>query len=188
MFGCTAEIPTIDAVNGPGAATIGCLVDENFGAGRSKGSFVVVKSAIELSFGRESGVDAGGPQEVECLCALVDQATPQVHGKSRIETGEAGHKVVFPDADGAFGRILTMIVGWDELELYVLGAHKLLERGAALVVQFLELGFETAVGQIGVEFGVGPQELLFGAVFDGFGEDCGGIVVVDDHDVLVASA
>jgi hypothetical protein len=52
----------------------------------------------------------------------------------------------------------------------------------------LELGFEAAIGEIPVHSGIDAREFTFGAVFDGFGKDCSGIIVVNDHDVFVSFA
>ena len=51
-------------------------MDEDFGAGRSERGFVVVEGTIQLGFGRESRVDAGGAHEIKGLGALVNEAAP----------------------------------------------------------------------------------------------------------------
>jgi hypothetical protein len=58
--------------------------------------------------------------------------------------------MVFPDADGAFGSVLSVIVWGNKLKIDVFGPHELLEGSRALVVEFLEAGFETAIGKVGV--------------------------------------
>ena len=58
MLGCAAEVPTIRSMHGPSASFVGSFMDDDFGAGRSERSFVVVKGTIELGFGREAGIDA----------------------------------------------------------------------------------------------------------------------------------
>jgi hypothetical protein len=76
----------------------------------------------------------------------------------------------------------------DKLEIDVIFLHKLFACRRALIVQLLELGFESSVGEVLVQFGVSSQEFTFSAVFDGFGQDSGGVVVVNDHDVFIAFA
>jgi hypothetical protein len=60
----------------PRASFVGRFVDEDFGAGRSARGFVVVEGTIQLGFGRESRVDAGGAHEIKGLGALVNEAAP----------------------------------------------------------------------------------------------------------------
>ena len=58
VFMSAANVPTSDAMGGPGAANSRSLKDKDFGAGRSKGSAIEIESSIELGFDREAGVDA----------------------------------------------------------------------------------------------------------------------------------
>jgi hypothetical protein len=76
MLGCTAKVPAIHAMCRPSASFVGHFVDQDFGAGWSERCFVVVEGTIELGFGREARVDAGGAHEIEGLGALVDEAAP----------------------------------------------------------------------------------------------------------------
>ena len=62
MVGRTAEVPALNTVDSPCAPFVGCFVNEDFGARRSKGGFVIIESSVELSFGGQTGVDAGCSQ------------------------------------------------------------------------------------------------------------------------------
>jgi hypothetical protein len=62
--------------------------------------------------------------------------------------------VVFPDAYRAYGRSLAMVVWRDELEFNVGRAHELFESGRAFIVQLLELGFQAAIREVLVQFGI----------------------------------
>ena len=39
-----------------------------------------------------------------------------------------------------------------------------------------------------MKFGVRTDEFLFGSVFEWFGQDSGRIIIIDNHDVLIAFA
>ena len=69
----------------------------------------------------------------------------QVHRKIRIETGQASNKMVFPNPNGSFGCILSVIVGGDKLEIHVGLAHEMFQGGRAFVVQFLQLWLESPI-------------------------------------------
>ena len=68
-----------------------------------------------------------------------------MHREIRIETGQAGNKMVFPNPDGSFGCILLVIVRGDKLEIHVGLAHEMFQGGWAFIVQFLQLWLETAI-------------------------------------------
>jgi hypothetical protein len=51
--------------------------------------------------------------------------------------------VIFESSDGAFSGIAAMAVGRHQLVLYVIGGEKMLQSGRCLVVESLELWFET---------------------------------------------
>ena len=111
-----------------------------------------------------------------------------MHGEPGIETGKVRDKMILPDPDGPFGRILVMVVGRNKLESNVGGAHELLEPRGTFIVEFLELGFESTINQMLMQVGVGTYKFLLGSVFDGFCQDGRRIIIVNDHDVLVAFA
>ena len=75
-----------------------------------------------------------------------------------------------------------------ELEVDVVVLHVFFEEAGGFVVKFLEDRFESAADEELMSFGVGSQEFFFTARGEGLGEYGVGIVVVDDHDVFVASA
>jgi hypothetical protein len=63
--------------------------------------------------------------------------------------------VIFPDSNRALGSIMAMIVWRNELEVKVGRAHELLESSRAFIAQLLELGFQSAIREILVQFGIG---------------------------------
>jgi hypothetical protein len=57
MFRCATQVPSVNAVHGPRASAVGCFMYQYLRAGGREGSFIVVKSSVELSFRREVWVD-----------------------------------------------------------------------------------------------------------------------------------
>ena len=73
-------------------------------------------------------------------------------GKVGGETGRAVSQVVLVDPNGALCIFLLVVVLGDQLEIDILMLNKLLERFRELVVQFLEAGFESMIGDMFVYF------------------------------------
>jgi hypothetical protein len=51
--------------------------------------------------------------------------------------------VFFKTSDGAFSGIVAMVVGRHQLVLHVIGGEKIIQSGQCLIVESLELWFET---------------------------------------------
>ena len=51
----------------------------------------------------------------------------------------------------------------------------------------MELGEKAPIGELGVEYGVGSDELCFTSQFYRLGDDCVAVMVVEDHEVLAAA-
>jgi hypothetical protein len=71
-----AEVPAIDAVDGPRALPVWGFMNEYLRAGRREGSLVVIEGAVELRLRRQSEIDAGGTHKVQRLRALIDEPAP----------------------------------------------------------------------------------------------------------------
>ena len=109
-------------------------------------------------------------------------------GKIGVNDGEAGKEVTFPRVDSFFDSISVMDVGRHKLVGECDGLHVVFESLGAFVVQDLQEWFESAIGKVLVEFFEGSGEIAFAAGLDGFRENFIRIVVVENHDVLGASA
>ena len=96
--------------------------------------------------------------------------------------------MIFPNSNRSLGRILAVIIGGHKLEFNAGRAHELFECVGAFVVQLLELRFQSAIGQMLVQFGVGAQNLLFRPVFKRLSKDGSGVIIINDHYVFVSSA
>ena len=55
------------------------------------------------------------------------------------------------------------------------------------VVKHLELGAKTLIGELGMEDGVGSDEICFTLWFYRLEDDCITVMVIEDHEVLAAA-
>ena len=97
-----------------------------------------------------------------------------------------GDEVRLEGADGTFGGVATLSVGWGELvgDVFV---HELGREGCrGLIVETAELETETTGGEVVANFGEGLGDGRSVAGFDGFGEDGVAVMDVDDEEVVVA--
>ena len=74
-----------------------------------------------------------------------------------------------------------------KLKFESLAAHIILEASWTFVVKHLELGAKAPIGELGMEDGVGSDELCFTSLFYWLGDDCVAVMVVEDHEVLTAA-
>ena len=79
--------------------------------------------------------------------------------KIRVTAGDARNKVVFEGMDGALSRVCLVQVGRYKLKCDSLAAHIILEASWTFIVKHLELGVKSPIGELGVEDGVGSDEL-----------------------------
>ena len=52
------------------------------------------------------------------------KAVPEVEGEGAVGGAETGDEVIFEGANGSLGGVAAMDVGWDELEVDLLGSHE----------------------------------------------------------------
>ena len=79
---------------------------------------VVVEGTAQLGFRRNSWIEAGGTEEVECEGSMWDEAVPEIQGGVGAAATEAGNEVILVGLDGAFCGVGKMKVWRNELELY----------------------------------------------------------------------
>ena len=104
--------------------------------------------------------------------------------ESGVAAAKHRYKVIFEGADRLFSCIVVVQVGWDELILDLFCSEKLFDEGGAFVVEYLHRGLEASLLEIRMHRCHGTEEFLFGSCFDGAGEDCIGVMVITDHDIL----
>ncbi len=81
-----------------------------------------------------------------------------------------------------------MDVWWHELERYLFVVEELFEYFGCFIVQALKFGSEAFGDKFLVQLFVAAEELLGGAVAERLCQDGVAIVVVEDHDIVVACA
>ena len=88
-----------------------------------------------------------------------EEAIPKVHQKIRITAGDARNKVVLEGLYGALNIVSSVQVEGYKLKCDSLVAHIILEASSAFIVKHLERGVKAPIGELGVEDGVGLDEL-----------------------------
>ena len=65
VFRGATDVPAVDAVGGPSASMVGCIVHKDFCARRSKRGAIEIEGSVELGFGGQAWVNVGGAQQIE---------------------------------------------------------------------------------------------------------------------------
>jgi hypothetical protein len=66
-----------------------------------------------------------------------------MHWEGGVNLGDPGHKVFLESSDGAFGGVVLMTVRRHQLISDIIDGEEILQSGQCLVVESLELWFET---------------------------------------------
>ena len=108
-------------------SVVGFFMNEDTDAGWGDGSSVEVEKSVELSPGRQFGVDTGGSKQVDCELSLFDKFIPEFHGEIGVSGTETGNEMVLECADSAFGGIAAMAAWGDQLIVNTLTFDVVLE-------------------------------------------------------------
>ena len=187
MLGGGSNVPSIDSVWCPSASVCWCFMDKNSGARWSEGSAIVIEGSIQVCFGRDSWVQASRAKKIEGGGGLCHEPTPEVHGEIGVDAGEARNEVALPSVDGFFGSVGPVHVGRGKLQCGAGLADVGLETFWAFVVEDVEGWTKSSFGQMLVELGECSQEFSFASGLEWLGENGGGIMVVEDHHILVTA-
>ena len=90
-----------------------------------------------------------------------EKAIPKVQRKIRVTASDASNQVVLEGLNSALRRVCLVQVGGYKLKSDSLAVHIILEASWKLVVKNLELGAKDPIGELGMEDGVGSDELCF---------------------------
>jgi hypothetical protein len=120
------------------------LMCDDFASWRSKSCFVVIHESMVVRGGGELGMQTRCPQEIQFDFRLWQESVPQVHWEGGVNGGEAGRKVFFESPDGAFCGVASMKVKRNQLISDIIDGEEILQGGRCLVVESLELWFETS--------------------------------------------
>ena len=102
---------------------------------------IVVEVTVELCIGRDLGIDAALPEEVEGDFGLRQDIAPCVEGERRIDGRKAGDEVIFEGADLLFGGVPAMDGRRCELEGNVVVGDEVAKGGRCLIVEILKFWF-----------------------------------------------
>ena len=86
---------------------------------------------------------------------------PKVQRKIRVTAGDASNQVVLEGLDSSLSRVCSVQLGGYKLKSDSLAAHIILEASCTFVFKHLELGAKAPIGELGMEDGVGSDELCF---------------------------
>ena len=92
---------------------------------------------------------------------MVEKAVPKVQRKIRVTAGDASNQVVLEVMDSSLSRVCSVQVGGYKLKSDSLAAHIILEASWTFIVKYFEIGAKAPIGELGMEDGVGSDELCF---------------------------
>ena len=90
-----------------------------------------------------------------------EKSVPKVQRKIRVTAGDASNQVVLEGLDSSLSRVCLLQVEGYKLKSDSLAAHIILEASFTFFVKHLELGVKAPIGELGMEDGVGLDELCF---------------------------
>ena len=90
-----------------------------------------------------------------------EKAVPKVQRKIRVTAGDTRNQVVLEGLDSSLSRDCLVQVGGYKLKSNSLTAHIILDASWTFVVKHLELGAKAPIGELGMEDGVGSDDICF---------------------------
>ena len=189
VFGGVADVEAVAAAEIPSGACGWFVVDEDAATEGADGGGIIVEGAVEVCPGRLRRVDGGLTEEVKRELGLGQELVPEELREGGIDAGQYGEEVGLERLDGTFGGVTAVDIGGDE---EVLAGPVLLDDasvfGAGFVVE--DLGGDGMPTHLeAVHDGIVGGDAVFVLTrLEGGLEDCIGVTVVGDHNVLVAAA
>jgi hypothetical protein len=130
-------------VRGPSLPLARFFVCNDFASWQSNTCFVVIYESMVVRGGRELWMQTRGPQEIQSDFRLWQESVPQMYWGGGVNCGEPGHKVFLESSNGAFGGVASMTARRHQLIGDIIDDEEVLQSGRCLVVESLELWFET---------------------------------------------
>ena len=143
-FESRADIPAVFGMGRPAGSLSRFDVDEDTDARWGNGGTIEVKCSVEVCPGREFGVETGTAKEVKTQFSLGQKLVPQVEGEILVDAAESCDEVVFESANGPFGRVPSVHVGWGQLVVNIFVFHELFQDSGCFIVKALEEGSEAS--------------------------------------------
>ena len=94
--------------------------------------------------------------------------------------------MILKGSNGSFGRISAVGVRWGQLKIYILFFHELLQLSTHFIIQSLQFWAKSSLGEVFENSLVRSAHFRSRSAFHWFGQDAVGVIVIDDHYVLVA--
>ena len=101
----------------------------------------------------------GGRRSFKVRVAWERRPYQRCSEKNRVTAGDARDQVILEGLCGALVRVCLVQVGGYKTKRESLAAHIILEAGWTFIVKHLEFGAKSLIGELGVEDGVGLDEL-----------------------------
>ena len=101
-----------------------------------------------------------------------------MNGEVFIHTAQTSDKMIFERPNGSLSSVAAMNAWWDELEVNIVGVHKVFEQCRAFIVEALQTRFQSIGAQAFVENSVGRDDGGGLAIFKGLREDMIAIIII----------
>ena len=101
-----------------------------------------------------------------------------MNGKVLVHTAQAGDEVILERADGAFGSIATMDVGWSKLEVNIFLNKEVLEGVGAFIVKTMETRAQSGSTQLSMNLLEGGNNRMTFAIFDWFCQNGVAVIII----------
>jgi hypothetical protein len=105
-----------------------------------------------------------------------------------VDAAETSNEVILEGADGAFSSIAAVDSWWGKLKVNFFFAEELFQWFGAFNVETLEKRTQSGGAQFGMDDLKSGKDGGACAFFDGFGEDAVAVIIIDNYQIVVASA
>jgi hypothetical protein len=111
-----------------------------------------------------------------------------VQWEGGVHRGEPGHKVILESSDGAFDSVESMAMRWYQLVSDIIDGKEILQGGGFLVVESLELWFETIDRELLMDGVICFDPFRGGTRFHRYDFNVIEIINIADHHIRVSFA
>jgi len=117
---------------------------------------------------------------------LLEDAIPWMQQGFRVGAHWKGNKMIFESADGTFGSIAMMSIGWSQLEVDFLVLHEVIESFGSFIVETLQPGMEPSLFERGQDHLVCLDDGRHLMIRDWFTEDVIAVATTQCKNTIVA--
>jgi len=127
-------------------------------------------------------------QDIQDQLGLWEQLVPQVEWEVFVSAAKPSYEMIFKCVDGAFGNIATMDVLQHQLKINIHCCKEVLEGSGCFVVQVLKAWSKSSPTEVCMEHLEGHQDGVGVAILEWLCQYGIAVMVIEDHDVIIASA